>query len=228
MKKFLWLGGILVVFLGTALIFRSDGTIITSMENEPKDFVGPDGVVFEVATLAGGCFWCIEAPFQNTDGVLDVVSGYAGGTKETATYAQVSGGKTNHREAVQVFFDPKKISYQDILDLFWRQIDPTDDGGQFADRGPQYRTAIFTHSKQQAEQANISKLALQDSQKFETDVVTEVLPYTTFFLAEDYHQDYFKKAKDHYEQYKKASGRSGFLEENWAKDAALEYSKKDN
>lgn len=231
MKKLVPLGVLIFVlsFLGVVLIYQTgDGTIEGMNNTESKDVFDPSKGGFKVATLAGGCFWCIEAPFQNMEGVLDVVSGYAGGKEETATYKNVAGGNTQHREAVQVFFNPKEVSYQEILGLFWKQIDPTDDGGQFADRGPQYRTAIFVHSEEQLEQANHSKQSLQDSGKFEADILTEVLPYTTFFLAEEYHQDYFKKAKAHYEQYKKASGRAGFIEENWAKDAALEYSGKNN
>lgn len=174
-----------------------------------------------VITLAGGCFWCTEAYLQETPGVLDAVSGYAGGDAATANYKTVSSGKTNHREAVQVTFDPEHITLEEVLDVFWSHIDPTDEGGQFADRGAHYRTAIFYHSNQHKEIAEASKAALEASGLFEDPIVTEVIPFTTFFQAEEYHQDFYKKSAEHYERYKKASGRADFIEENWAKEAAL-------
>lgn len=177
----------------------------------------------ETITLAGGCFWCSEAFLQETPGVVDVVSGYAGGAAETATYKQVSTGKTAHKEAILVTYDPVRISTQGVLDVYWAHIDPTDDGGQFADRGPHYRTAIFYHTESQKNIAEASKAALAASGLFTKPIATSILPYTTFFKAEEYHQDYYKKSSEHYERYKKASGRSGFIEENWAKEAALQF-----
>lgn len=179
----------------------------------------------EIATFAGGCFWCIEAPFQSIRGVAEAVSGYAGGAKENAKYQLVASGKTKHREAVQVFFDPNIVSYEELVDLFWKQIDPTDDGGQFADRGYEYTTAIYYSSESQKVIAEKSLMELAESGRFRESIVTKIIPFTTFFPAEEYHQDYYKKAKDHYERYKKGSGRSGFIDENWAKEAALEASK---
>lgn len=174
-------------------------------------------------TFAGGCFWCTEAYMQETPGVTDAVSGYAGGSADTATYTQVSSKKTAHKEAVQVTFDPVRISLSELLEVYWSHIDPTDAGGQFADRGPQYQTAIFYHDAAQKAAAEQSKAALEASGLFDSPIATEILPFTTFFAAEDYHQDYYKKASSHYERYKKASGRAGFIEENWAKEAALQF-----
>lgn len=181
----------------------------------------PDSGKREVITLAGGCFWCIEAYLQETPGVIDAVSGYAGGTAETANYKIVSNGKTEHKEAVQVTYDPEQVSTKEVLDVFWSHIDPTDADGQFADRGPQYKTAIFYHSKEQQKIALDSKQRLSESGLFNKPIVTEILPFTTFFEAEEYHQDYYLKASAHYERYKIASGRAGFVEDTWAKDAAL-------
>ena len=177
----------------------------------------------ETITLAGGCFWCIEAFFQEAPGVVDAISGYAGGKAETATYEQVSTGKTGHREAVEVTFDPKRISLTEVLNIYWSHIDPTDAKGQFADKGSQYTTVIYYHTEEQKTAAEASKQALADNGLFTEPIVTEILPFTTFFVAEDYHQDYYKKSAAHYELYKMASGRSGFIEENWAKEAALEF-----
>ena len=176
-----------------------------------------------VVTLAGGCFWCIEAFFQEAPGVVSAVSGYAGGTADTATYKQVSSGTTGHREAVQVTFDPTRISVNDILDIFWSHFDPTDAGGQFVDRGTQYTTAIFYQTDEQKQLAEASKSALGKSGVFNAAIVTKILPLNTFYPAEEYHQDYYKKSAEHYEQYKNASGRVGFIKENWAKQAALDF-----
>jgi peptide methionine sulfoxide reductase msrA/msrB len=181
----------------------------------------PDSGEREVITLAGGCFWCMEAYLQETPGVVDVVSGYAGGDQASATYLEVSTGSTEHRESVQVTYDPKRITTKEVLDVFWSHIDPTDAGGQFADRGPQYTTAIFYHTPEQQRVAEDSKRRLEKSGLFTKPIVTMILPFTTFFKAEEYHQDYYKKAAAHYEAYKRASGRAGFVEDTWAKDAAI-------
>ena len=185
--------------------------------------VGVDSGQREVITLAGGCFWCTEAFFQEAAGVIDAVSGYAGGDASSASYKEVSKGTTAHREAVQVTYDPARISTQEILDIYWGHIDPTDTEGQFADRGFQYTTAIYYHTNDQRVIAEASKVALSESGLFEAPIAPLVIPYTTFFPAEEYHQDYYKKSADHYERYKQGSGRAGFIEENWAKAAALEF-----
>ncbi len=178
---------------------------------------------YETITLGGGCFWCTEAFFQEEKGVIDAVSGYAGGSEKDATYLKVAKGTTSHREAVQITYDPSIISIEKILDIYWSHIDPTDTQGQFADKGFQYTTAIFYHDNIQKDAALDSKKRLESSGLFKKPVVTEVLPFTNFFKAEDYHQDYYKKASDHYERYKKGSGRAGFIEETWAKDAAIKF-----
>ncbi len=169
----------------------------------------------EMATFAGGCFWCMEPPFEKIDGVISVTPGYAGGEEENPTYQQVCSGETGHVEAVQVVFDPEKVSYQKLLEVFWRQIDPTDPGGQFADRGPQYRTAIFYHDDDQRRLAEKSKEALAGSGRFDKPISTRIEAYTTFYPAEDYHHDYYEKNPVRYQAYRQGSGRQGFLEKAW-------------
>lgn len=171
---------------------------------------------FELATLAGGCFWCMEKPFEQYDGVIEVTSGYAGGHKENPTYEEVNTGKTGHVEAVQIKFDPERISYEDILNIFWRQFNPTDAGGSFADRGPQYESRIFYHSETQKDIATQSKNALNASGRFDHPIVTDIQAYTNFYAAEEYHQDYYKKNADRYEKYKYFSGRTNFIKNTWA------------
>jgi peptide methionine sulfoxide reductase msrA/msrB len=178
---------------------------------------------YQTITLAGGCFWCTEAYFQESSGVIDAVSGYAGGNEQDASYLKVSKGITKHREAVQITYDPKVISTEEILDIYWSHIDPTNTEGQFADKGFQYTTAIFYHNDTQKEVVLDSKKRLEQSKLFTKPIATEILSFVNFFKAEEYHQDYYKKASDHYERYKKGSGRSGFVEETWAKDAAIKF-----
>jgi len=179
----------------------------------------------KTVTLAGGCFWCIEGALHGINGVVRAISGYAGGSKEDATYSAVSSGKTQHREAVQVTYDVNKVSLETILNKFWASIDPTDAGGQFADRGHHYTTAIYYHDDEQKSVVEASKDSLAKSGLLTGNIVTEVLPFTTFFPAEEYHQDYFIKSAEHYERYKKGSGREDFVEDTWARDAAQEYFK---
>ncbi len=169
----------------------------------------------EVAIFGGGCFWCMEPPFDELDGVLEVTAGYAGGTRETADYQQVSSGRTDHFEAVRVVYDPAKLSYAQLLDVFWRQIDPTDGGGQFADRGSQYKTAIFYQNEGQRELAEKSKADLAASGLFSGPIATRILPSVPFYEAEESHQDYYKKNYSHYAAYKEGSGRKAFLEKAW-------------
>ena len=167
----------------------------------------------EQATFAGGCFWCTEAAFANLSGVLKAVSGYTGGTEETATYEQVCGGGTTHLEAVQVTFNPACMTYETLLDAFWQSIDPTDGGGQFADRGPQYRTAVFYHSQAQQKLAQASRAAVQA--RLGQTVATEILPVQPFYPAEDYHQKYFEAQRLRYQMYKHGSGRPARLQHLW-------------
>ena len=178
---------------------------------------------YKKITLAGGCFWCTEANFQEQPGVVDAVSGYTGGSADEADYLTVAKGKTRHREAVLVTYDPSVITTEEILDLYWSHIDPTDTEGQFADKGYQYTTAVYYHDNEQQAAAINSKNRLTESGLFEKPIATEILPNAEFYPAEEYHQDYYKKAKNHYENYKKGSGRSGFIEETWAKDAAIKF-----
>jgi peptide methionine sulfoxide reductase msrA/msrB len=172
-----------------------------------------------LATFAGGCFWCMEHPFEELPGVTEVVSGYAGGAEENPTYAQVSAGATGHAEAIQVRYDPSKITYDELLDVFWRQIDPTDGGGQFADRGRQYRTAIFYYDDTQRRLAEASKEALGRSGRYDRPLVTEVAPATKFYPAEDYHQDYSSKNPLRYKFYRHGSGRDQYLDKVWGGEA---------
>lgn len=170
---------------------------------------------YELATFAGGCFWCMVKPFDRYDGVIQVVSGYTGGHKENPTYEEVCTHLTGHYEAVQITFDPQVIPYSRLLELFWQQIDPTDPGGQFFDRGSSYRSAIFYHTEAQREEAIASKEALDQSGRFETPVVTEIIPAKEFYPAEDYHQDFYKKNPAHYNRYSEASGRERFKAHYW-------------
>ncbi|MCU0572756.1 MAG: peptide-methionine (R)-S-oxide reductase MsrB [Syntrophobacteraceae bacterium] len=167
------------------------------------------------ATFAGGCFWCIEADFEKLDGVVEVISGYTGGHSENPTYEQVSAGRTEHAEAVQVVFDPARVSYGQLLDFFWRHVDPTDGGGQFVDRGTHYRPAIFYHDEEQKRMAEESKLALERSGRFSRPIMAQIVKLTTFYPAEDYHQDFHKKSPDRYNQYRRNSGRDQFLQKTW-------------
>ncbi len=171
--------------------------------------------ILEKATFAGGCFWCMEPPFEKLDGVKEVISGYTGGNIANPTYKQVSAGKTGHLESVQITYDPKKISYNELLDVFWRQINPTDAGGQFVDRGEQYRSAIFYHNEKQKQLAELSKNTLENLNIFGSPIVTEILPASEFYPAEDYHQDYYKKRPFRYKFYRRGSGRDKFLQKIW-------------
>jgi len=175
----------------------------------------------DVATFAGGCFWCIEAVFDELDGVTAAVSGYMGGASKNPTYEQVCSGVTGHYEAVQITFDPGKVSYDQLLLQLWQHIDPTDAGGQFADRGRQYATAIFYHTEEQKEKALRSKKSLEKSGIYEEPIVTDIYAATDFYPAEDYHQDYYKTCPAPYARYKKGSGREAYWRKMEEKFAAL-------
>ena len=172
-------------------------------------------VTLEKATFAGGCFWCMEPPFEKLDGVADVVSGYTGGHEKNPTYKEVSSGTTGHLEAIQVIYDPSRVTYTKLLEVFWEQIDPTDAYGQFVDRGPQYRSAIFYHSDEQKILAEKSKEELEKSGKFTKPIVTGIVPFSEFYRAEEYHQDYYKKNPVRYKFYRHNSGRDQYLETAW-------------
>jgi len=180
-----------------------------------------------IATFAGGCFWCMEGPLEALDGVSSVVSGYTDGQVENPTYQQVSSGGTGHAEAVRVTYDPSRVSYEQLLETFWRQIDPTDPGGQFADRGSQYRTGIYYHDEEQRQLAETSKQELAASGKFDQPIATEIKAASTFYPAEDYHQDYYKTHPTRYKMYKIGSGRDGYIKDTWG-DAHQAASGTDN
>lgn len=182
---------------------------------------------FPVATFAGGCFWCTQSDFEKLPGVVKVISGYTGGSKENPTYEEVSSGTTGHVEAIQVYYDPAKLTYQALLDFFWRHVDPTDSGGQFVDRGLQYRSVIFYHDEEQKRLAEESREALGRSGRFAKPIVTEILKFTRFYPAEEYHQDYYKKNPLRYKFYRYHSGRDQFLKNVWGKEMETAQLNKD-
>jgi peptide methionine sulfoxide reductase msrA/msrB len=169
----------------------------------------------ETATLAGGCFWCMQPPFDGLKGVLKTTVGYTGGKSKNPTYEEVCRGDSGHLEAVEVVFDPALTTYSEILEAFWRSIDPTDPGGQFFDRGEQYATAVFYHDEEQRKAAEASKKALADSGRFGKPIAVRIRPAAPFYPAEEHHQKYYCKRPAHYDSYKKGSGREGFLERTW-------------
>jgi methionine-S-sulfoxide reductase len=212
MKKKWWVWILLFVIIVASLsytMFKGKG----NKETQTLYSQLQDNKDLRVATFAGGCFWCMEGPFQEQDGVEEVIAGFAGGQEKDPTYEQVVSGATGHRESVQVFFNPEKITYKELLDTYWLQIDPTDPGGQFTDRGNHYTTAIFYHDEDQKKIAEESKNERSDSGKYENDIVTGVLPFSTFYPAEDYHQDYYLKQADKYSRYEVLSGRQKYKEE---------------
>jgi peptide-methionine (S)-S-oxide reductase len=167
------------------------------------------------ATFAGGCFWCMEPPFDKLDGVISTISGFSGGVKENPTYKEVTRGGTGHAEVVQVTYDDEKITYQELLDVFWVNIDPLDDGGQFCDRGSSYRTAIFYHNEEQKKLATASKKAIADSGRFEFPIATEINAFKTFYPAGEEHQNYYLEHPVRYKLYRTSCGRDGTLEDRW-------------
>ncbi|MFH2058649.1 MAG: peptide-methionine (R)-S-oxide reductase MsrB [Pseudomonadota bacterium] len=196
-----------------------------NMENDMKSDIKSkdmksDMGKLEVATFAGGCFWCTESDFEKVKGVKDVISGYTGGHKTDPTYNEVSDGITGHTEAIQVHYDPSIVTYNELLDVLWRHINPTDADGQFVDRGNQYRSEIFYHNDTQKEQAMTSKMALEKSMIFDKPIVTPITKFEKFYKAEDYHQDYYKRNTIRYKYYRWGSGRDQFLEKTW-KNAAM-------
>lgn len=169
----------------------------------------------ERATFAGGCFWCMEPPYDELEGVVSTTSGYTGGETKNPTYEQVSSGRTGHAEAVEIVYDPKKVSYETLLEVFWKNVDPTDAGGQFCDRGSQYRTGIFYHNETQRELAEASKRELEASGRLSKPVVTPIEAATTFYPAEEYHQDYYQHHPIRYKFYRRGCGRDRVLKKLW-------------
>ncbi len=194
---------------------------ITNTDRSGRNLSGED-MKLSTAIFAGGCFWCMVPPFENLPGVEKVVAGYTGGTLENPSYDEVSTGKTGHVEAVEVHYDPRKISYGELLDAFWRNIDPTDPGGQFADRGKQYVPAIFYHTEEERKVAESSKAALDKSGVLKGPVVTPILPSRPFYPAEEYHQDYHRKNPFRYKLYRQGSGRGPFLDRTWGDEKSSE------
>ncbi len=207
----------LIAALGGFMSDADDGSEVTSNMATDIDSLSK-------ATFAGGCFWCVEADFEKLPGVIEVVSGYAGGPEENPTYREVASGMTGHAEAIEVRYDASKVSYEELLDVFWKHIDPTDAGGQFVDRGSQYRTAIFYTGGGEKKLAEESKKALEESGRFDRPIVTEIVERTNFYEAEDYHQDYYKKSPVRYKTYRVGSGRDRFIEKAWGDEAAVETS----
>ncbi|WP_286239189.1 peptide-methionine (R)-S-oxide reductase MsrB [Neptuniibacter halophilus] len=181
-----------------------------------------------LATFAGGCFWCTEADFEKLEGVVQAISGYSGGEETNPTYKQVSAGRTGHTEAVQIYYNPQVISYEGLLQRLWREMNPSDGDGQFVDRGKQYRPAVFYHNQAQKQLAEASLAALQRSGVFPKPMATEVKPFTTFYPAEEYHQDYYFKNPIRYSYYRNGSGRDQFLKHIWGEQLELDYSQFSN
>lgn len=219
------LASMLSIFLGLLI---SCGN--TNSKNDPNSDVlkqlSEDKGPTQLATFAGGCFWCVEAPFEDVAGVISVSSGYAGGKEKNPTYSEVSAGKTSHREAVQIKFDPEIVSYAELVDIFWQTYDPTDIGGSFFDRGSQYESAIFFHNSEQKKIAEESKSTLDKSKKFENPIATPIIKYTNFYPAEDYHQDYYKKNPTEYYAYRTGSGRDAFIKKHWPDLSQKAYASK--
>lgn len=207
-----WWASVGIFIIGSLIIQAG-----AKAEAAPETGKGKSPGNLQTAVFAGGCFWCLEADFEKVKGVVRVVSGYTGGQGENPTYDDYA--RKGHVEAVLVFFDPAEISYKELLDIFWRSIDPTDPGGQFVDRGPQYRSAIFYLNKEQGRLAEESKRQLAASGRFSQPVVTEILPFTKFYPAEDYHQDYYRNHPIRYQYYRRGSGRDQFLRKVWGEEA---------
>jgi peptide methionine sulfoxide reductase msrA/msrB len=204
-----------IVLLTLAAVFFGHQHVKSTNNNMEKPMTSNTENA-KTAVFAGGCFWCTESDFEKVEGVLEVVSGYTGGDIDNPTYKEVSAGGTGHVEAVRVVYDPAKISYEELLEIFWRHVDPTDAGGQFVDRGDQYRSVIFYADESERQMAEASKRSLADSGRFDKAIVTDILPLETFHEAEAYHQDYYKKNPIRYNWYRSGSGRDRFLQTAWA------------
>ncbi|KUP05234.1 methionine sulfoxide reductase [Bacillus coahuilensis m2-6] len=221
MKRFSLLVGAVLIVAAAIFFVPKLYKSVTEKSIGSEEVAIEQGEDLAIATFAGGCFWCMEPPFEKHDGVYEVISGYTGGDTENPSYNEVSSGGTGHIEAVIVQYDPSKIAYEDLLQIFWRQIDPTDADGQFVDRGEQYSTAIFYHDEEQKELAEASKREIEESGRFAEPIVTPILPAETFYEAEEYHQDYYEKESVSYKFYRSRSGRDEFIENAWGEE--LEY-----
>jgi len=220
----------LCIFLGQPHYIRSQEVQMSNVEGksdkEPK--ISMMEKVEEKATFAGGCFWCMESAFEKLEGVKEVISGYTGGQKENPTYKEVSAGGTAHLESIQIIYDPSKITYSELLNVFWKQIDPTDPNGQFVDRGQQYKTAIFYHNEEQKLLAEKSKEELDKSGIYERPIVTKIVRASKFYRAEEYHQDYYEKNPIQYKSYRYNSGRDRYLKKMWEDNVKITNGKNNN
>jgi peptide methionine sulfoxide reductase msrA/msrB len=206
-----------LLILGTFILYtdKHHNEVTAEQSSSMESF--RENTQLKVATFAGGCFWCTESDFEKVEGVVEAVSGYTGGQTMNPTYGEVSSGRSGHIEAVQVYYDPIKVTYDELLDIFWRHVNPTDAGGQFVDRGEQYQTAIFFHDAEQRQLAEASKLKMERSGKYRSPIVTFFADLTKFYDAEKYHQDYYKKNPVRYKLYRWNSGRDQYLNKTWPK-----------
>ena len=214
MRNMLFGLGLVAAVVATVMVRTAGGETVPPVE--------PDDQQLVVATFAGGCFWCVEADFDKLPGVVRTVSGYTGGKDENPSYKQVSSGGTGHLESVQVFYEPARVSYEDLLAAFWRMVEPTDADGQFVDRGEQYTTAIFYHDEEQKRAAEQSTAALAASGRYDKPVITPIRPVETFYPAEDYHQNYHSENPLRYKYYRYRSGRDQYLEKTWGEDLHMD------
>ncbi|HKJ05666.1 MAG TPA: peptide-methionine (S)-S-oxide reductase MsrA [Geopsychrobacteraceae bacterium] len=210
MNRWLFLS---ITLIGLALLVPAMAADKMPMEEKMAEPMNMQRAIF-----AGGCFWCMEYPFEKLDGVSEVISGYTGGQKENPTYKEVSAGETGHTEAVEVHYDPTRVSYEQLLNAFWMSMDPTDADGQFVDRGTQYRPGIYPLNEEQMKLAVASREKLDQSGRFDEPIATEIVPAGEFYPAEKYHQDYYKKNPIRYKYYRYGSGRDQFLDKVWGKD----------
>jgi peptide methionine sulfoxide reductase msrA/msrB len=213
----------LLLIFTTAAIALVGFQLSASSDMDSK--YGPVDPDLAIATFAGGCFWCVEEAYEKVPGVVEAVSGYSGGDEIDPNYQQVAGGHTGHTEAVQVYYDPKVITYEGLLQALWRTANPTDAEGQYVDRGKQYRPAIFYHNEAEKQAAESSVMALETSGRYDAPVVIEIVPFKAFYEAEEYHQDYYQKNPLRYKLYTFNSGRYQFIEEVWGDDQTVDYSR---
>ncbi|MGB7933773.1 MAG: peptide-methionine (S)-S-oxide reductase MsrA [Gammaproteobacteria bacterium] len=193
--------------------------VVLGLSGQTADATDTATSAYETATFAGGCFWCMESPFDKLEGVISTTSGYTGGHTKDPTYKEVSRGGTGHAEAMQIVYDPKKVSYTKLLDVFWHNVDPTNAHGQFCDNGDQYRSEIFYHNEEQRRLAVASEQDLEKHKSFAAPIVTKIVPATTFYPAEEYHQNYYQNNPIRYKFYRFSCGRDQRLEELWGEDS---------
>ncbi|NBB88127.1 MAG: peptide-methionine (S)-S-oxide reductase MsrA [Bacteroidetes bacterium] len=213
----LGLAAVLLVTMTGYLLFASAPSAPNDQADGTPDTLAIDPSVADTATFAGGCFWCMEPPFDRIDGVAATISGFSGGDVENPSYRQVTSGGTGHRESLQVIYDSTAVSYNELLYVFWRNVDPLDDGGQFCDRGYHYSPAIFPHDAGQRAAAETTRDALTD--RFDQPIVVAIDDFDAFYAAEEYHQNYYEKNPDHYYRYRRSCGRDARLEALWGDEA---------